>query len=1519
MTQKGNMVSLDDGKENGRTTIGAVLVIGAGIAGMQAALDLAEAGIKVYLVDKAPAIGGTMAMLDKTFPTNDCAMCIMSPKLVEVGRHLNIELLNCAEIDTISGTAGNFTVRINQHPRFVDLTKCTGCGDCATACPISLPDTFNGSFSNRKAIYKLYPQAIPNAYVIEKRGVAPCRDACPIHQRAQGYIALVAEGRFADAYRTILEDNPFPSICGRICNHRCEEACNRQQADKPVNVAGLKRYVADWAWEHQVSGSSFSTGNSQMLADKRVAVVGSGPAGLTCAHDLVRWGCAVTVYEALPVAGGMMRVGVPAFRLPHEVVQREIDALVSQGIELRLNQRVEDLETLKCEYDAVFVAIGAHKGVKLPISGNDLPQVLMATDFLREVSLQSQDATQIGDNGRFQQMLQGKRVLVLGGGSVAVDSATTALRLGAVWVGMTCLESRIQMPAHQWEIDDAEEEGIEIFPARTFREVTSVDGYVTGVRTVNINFRGFIEGRPDFDEYPETESVIPADVVIFAIGQRPDSDFLNHVKRFRNGRVEVDSETLVTSIPGVFAGGDVVTGTAFIVNAIAAGHLAAHSISSYLGVKVPETDGLHPVVKLAKDEIQGQIASGRVACVPRLDVHKRPAEERRKDFAEITCSLTTAQAQAEASRCLRCGVCSECNQCVYVCRAGAVLQEDVGQSLELNVGAVILTPGVETMPGNIQPEYGYGRFPNVVTSIQFERMLSASGPFSGVVSRPSDGAHPRKIAWIQCVGSRDCITGRGQYCSSVCCMYATKEAVIAKEHDPHIEPTIFYIDIRSFGKGFESYIERAKSEHGIRFIRCMVSTVKEVPQTHNLRLQYATFDDNNGRHPVAHEEEYDLVVLSVGLRPTAQAQAMAERLGVALNPFGFAETQSYSPAQTSQPGIFIAGAFAEPKDIPESVIEASCAAAQASALLKDSRGTLTREPVYPPERDMRDEPERVGVFICHCGINIGAVVDVPAVVEYARTLPGVVYAEHNLYTCSQDTQERIQLKVQELGLNRMVVASCTPRTHEPLFQETLQQAGLNPHLFEMANIREHVSWVHRSVPQNATDKAKSLVAMAVAKARGLHPITRKTFEVNRQALVIGGGLAGMTAALSIAHQGFGVYLVERETELGGNLRHIYFGMQEGTDPQAVLRDIIHSVKQEPLIQVITGAGLTDLSGYTGQYRSTVRLTDGIQTANEQRIELQHGAVVVATGARQYNPTEYLYGQHERVLTQQDLENLLSREPSPIQNHQSIVMIQCVGSRDEQHPYCSRICCTQAIKNALVIKRKAPQAHVYVLYRDIRSYGFREQYYRQARQAGVIFLEYSEKDKPEVIARQEGSISVRVAVQPDNQTINLEPDWLVLSAGIIAEPGNRVMAQLLKVPLDQVGFFLEAHVKLRPVDFAAEGIYLAGLAHSPQSIEGTITQAQAAAVRVVALLSKPVLKATPLVASVNPKLCAACGLCVELCPYGARRLEPDMDHAEVIEVLCQGCGACVAACPNKASQQKGFEFAQEFKVLEAILG
>ena len=990
-------------------TTGAVMVVGAGIGGMQAALDLAESGYFVYLVDSSPAIGGVMAQLDKTFPTNDCSMCIMSPKLVECGRHLNIRVITHADVEAIEGEPGRFSVTLNRKPRYIRNDRCTGCGECAKHCPVTAIDTYNEKLSQRAAIYIQYPQAIPKVYLIDRE------------------------------------------------------------------------------------------------------------------------------------------------------------------------------------------------------------------------------------------------------------------------------------------------------------------------------------------------------------------------------------------------------------------------------------------------------------------------------------------------QCIGCGLCER------VCLAKAVDYGDTQKVEKIEVGSVILATGYEMFDARLRPEFGYGVFPNVVTSIEFERLLSATGPHRGHLLRPSDGTIPERVAFIQCVGSRDSNCGNG-YCSSVCCMYATKEAIIAKEHVHFVKPTIFFMDVRAYGKGFDAYYENAKAKYGIRFIRCMVSKIRESLKTKNLLVTYL---NDEGKLV---EEEFELVVLSVGMVPSQETVEMAKRIGVELEAHGFCKTSTFEPTSTSRKGIYVCGAFQEPKDIPETVAQASAAAAEASSLLADARGTLVAEKKYVPEKNVNYEGPRVGAFICHCGINIGGIVDVPAVVEYARTLPDVVYAEANLYTCSQDTQDHMKKVIEENRLNRVVVASCTPRTHEPLFQDTIREAGLNRYLFEMTNIRDQCSWVHMQQPKEATEKSKDLVRMAVAKAALLEPLQTQMVGVVQKALVIGGGLTGMTAAKKIAEAGYEVYLVERESQLGGKARAIHFTL-EGDDVQSHLKQLIEKVEKDPRIHLMTQTEIESVNGFVGNFKTKLRKGKEVQ-------EIDHGTIVVATGAEEYRPKEFLYGQDSHVITQRELEERISLHPASLKALKNIVMIQCVGSRNDERPYCSRICCSEAIKNALSLKSMNPETNVYVLYRDIRTYGFKEDYYRKAREAGVIFIRFDPEREPRL--EKEGKDLKVVVREPILQdALNIQTDLLVLSAGITPSADNERLSKMLKVPLNQDGYFLEAHMKLRPVDFATEGIFLAGLAHNPKSIEESLSQANAAVSRALTYLSKKELETIGTISEVDERKCIGCGLCEEVCPYKAieilvkRTVVGEKQVAQINRVLCKGCGACTASCRSGSIDLKGF--------------
>ncbi|MCL6088509.1 MAG: FAD-dependent oxidoreductase, partial [Actinobacteria bacterium] len=1381
----------------------------------------------------------------------------------------------------------------------------------------------------------------------------------------------------------------------------------------------LKRFAADYEMnnldkeekdiEKEVEKFKAEIEELNQKQNKKVAIIGSGPAGLTVGYDLAKLGYQPVIFEAASVAGGMMRLGIPKFRLPPEIIDLEVENIKKAGVEILTNTHIGPDLTLKDlfkqGFEAIFIAIGTHKSLTLNIEGENLDGVIQGVGFLRgvssgkEVDFKDKVVAVIGggnvaldsvrtalrlgakeafiiyrrsekeipmskeelliakeegvkihsllaptrilgdvegrvigvecmpmklglpdESGRprpipdetkekviikadiaipaigqfpdlaslgiditeistvpertpprwhvlpleganlegvsgFTDFLQavslgkkvsvGNKVIIIGGGNVALDVARTALRLGGKEVCVVCLEKKEEMPAHKIEIKEAEEEGIMIISSLGPKRIIGKNGHVESLETIECASVFDSDGRfsPVFKE--GTEKTIEADTIIVAIGQVVDFSLLkaaDGVLQTERGLLKVDKATFATNIPGIFAGGDVVGGPGFAVDAIAHGHEAAISIDRYLkGLDLKEG-------REKKEKELASVPKRKIENKSRVEVPKVPAEKRILGFDEIELGYSEELAIAEAKRCLNCGGCSECLECVDVCKLEAINHEMTEEFINLDVGAIILSPGYELFDANTKLELGYGRYPNVVTGIEFERILSASGPFSGKVLRPSDKLSPKKIAFIQCVGSRE--VGR-EYCSSVCCMYATKEAIIAKEHEHDIECTIFFVDMRAFGKGFDAYYERAK-QIGVRYIRCRPSSIKEVPGTKNLKIQYQA--DDGG----IIIEEFDLVVLSTGFQPPNGVKDISEKFGIKLNEYNFCETSIFEPVKSTREGIYPCGPFIEPKDIPETVMEASGAASKVLSLLKDVRGSLITPMEYPPEIDVTGQEPRIGVFVCHCGTNIGGIVDVPDVVEYAKTLPNVVYAENNLYTCSNDTQEKIKEKIKEYNLNRVVVASCSPRTHEPLFRNTIREAGLNPYLFEMANIRDQCSWVHMQEHEKATRKSKDLVRMAVAKSRLIEPLKKGSVGVEKTALVIGGGLSGMTSALEIAKQGFEVYLVEKEMELGGNLRKIHY-LFDGENPQENLKSLIASVREDNNIHLFNSAKIESIEGSVGNFKTKISINGDVK-------EFKHGVVIIATGAKEYKPKEYLYGENERVITQIELEEKISSSKFLIPK--TVVMIQCVGSRDNERPYCSRICCSEAVKNALKIKEISPDTRVYILYRDMRTYGFKESYYTKARDKGVIFIRYEDDEKPQVSVKGE-QLEIKVIDQIMKMPVAIDCDLLVLSAGIVADvENNNTIAQLLKVPLNQDKFFLEAHMKLRPIDFATEGVFLCGLAHSPKAIDESIIQAEGAAGRAGSLISKDNIELEANISFVVDENCDGCAYCVEPCPYNA---------------------------------------------------
>ena len=851
----------------------------------------------------------------------------------------------------------------------------------------------------------------------------------------------------------------------------------------------------------------------------------------------------------------------------------------------------------------------------------------------------------------------------------------------------------------------------------------------------------------------------------------------------------------------------------------------------------------------------------------------------------------------------------KCGACKKKCPVDAVDFDQKPENKTINVGSVILAPGFETFSPESFENYQYAKHPNVLTSLEFERILSASGPTQGHVARPSDHKDPKKIAWFQCVGSRDMNRCDNAYCSSVCCMYAIKEAVIAKEHvGDDLDCAIFFMDMRTHGKDFERFYDNAKNKSGVRFIRSRVHTITPVPGSDDLELRYVTEDGE------LQTEIFDMVVLSVGMQTPKALVDLSSKLGITLTEGNFAETKSFTPVATNRPGIFVSGAFQGPKDIPQAVVDSSAASAAAAELLADVRNTCTKKTEVVPEVNVLGDRPKIGVFICHCGTNIAGVVDVPKVVEYAADLPYVELATDKLFACSQDAQDNMAELIKEKGLNRIVMAACTPKTHEPLFQDTLVAAGLNKYLFEMANIRNQDSWVHKNNPEMATEKAKDLVRMAISKIALQEPLEEVELPVNQTAMVVGGGISGMAAAKSFADQGYETHLIEQSNQLGGQATNLYM-TAKGESIQENLAEMIDSVTSDARITVHLETRLTNVDGFVGNFESTLSSGGGDQ-------QLEHGVAVLATGASPYKPTEYEHGTDERIITSLDLDKKLMNDDPSLSQLNGAVFIQCVGSREPERMYCSRICCTHSIENAIQLKEKNPEMNVYILYRDIRTYGEKELLYKKARQLGVIFIRYNIDDKP-IVKTDGGRLTVNVTDHILNMPLELEVDMVTLATAIIPNTDEK-LGTFFKVASNSDGFFIEKHAKLGPSEFSTDGVYLCGLAHYPKPIDESIAQAKAAVARAVTLLAKQTVFSSGTVAQVDPMLCSSCGVCVSICPYSAPKFAEEgrfAGKAEINPALCKGCGLCVASCRSGALHLKGFDtnqiLTQIFEMDEAI--
>ena len=1344
----------------------------------------------------------------------------------------------------------------------------------------------------RRAAFRKYAQAVPGAFAIEKRGISPCKAACPAHISVQGYVALAAQGKYREALKLIKEENPLPAICGRVCHHPCESACLRGGLDEPVAIDSIKRFLAYL----DLNSETRFVPQIKEKRNEKVAIIGSGPAGLSCAYYLAAEGYGVTVFEKLPVLGGMLTVGIPSYRLPKEIINAEIQVMRDMGVEFKTGVEIGRDFTIsqlrKQGYKAFFIGIGAQECKILRIPGEELKGVVPGVEYLREINL-----------GR--EIPLGDHVAVVGGGNVAMDTVRSALRNGATKPFIIYRRSEKEMPASKEEIRECCEEGIEIMTLTNPKRIIGENGRVKAVECVRMEL-----GEPDSSgrrrpvAIPGSEFIIEVDTVVPAIGQESDWACLTEECACRLtdwGTMVVDSLTCQTHDEDIFAGGDAVTGPETVIEAIAAGKRAAISIGRYI-----RGEDLKAGREKKWDAVQ-EVSTERCDRMPRERMAVISPEVRTGNFEEVQLGFTEEQVKAEAVRCLSCGICSECYQCVEVCLAEAVNHDEKQIERQIQVGAVITSTGFKPIDPSSLDIYAYGRSPNVLTSIEFERMLSPGGPFKGHIVRRSDGKEPSKIAWIQCVGSRSEQEGSKPYCSNFCCMASLKQTMIAKEHiGPHLDTAVFFMDMRTPRKDFEKYFEKAKDLGG-RLIRSRVHSILPQNGTGNLYIHYVTEEGHSKG------EIFDMVVLSVGLMISDETRELARKLDIRLGPNGFIDASCFEPVSTSRAGVYACGVLTGPKDIPQTVMEGSAAAMQATRHLFEARGSLLKKKSYPPEKEVAGQTPRIGIFVCNCGLNIGGVADVPALVDYARSIPNVEYVQENLFTCSEDSQRKMAAKIEEYDLNRVVVAACSPSTHQPIFQDMLRNVGLNKYLFEMANIRNQCTWVHPENPEMATAKCKDLIRMAAAKARLIEPLDYITIDINRRALVIGGGIAGMTSALALADQGYYVHLVERKDRLGGNAIKLHTSWRHERIRPFVY-ETIAKVENHQRIGLHFESIVVGVEGTVGKYKTT--LSSGV--------EIEHGIVVIAIGAEPLRPEgQYLYKRHPNVLLSLDLDRELARESRRVKNAQAVAFIQCVGSRIPERPYCNKICCAHAVENALRLKEMNPDIDVYILFRDMRTYGERESIYTEARRKGILFFRYGLDDLPKVDYFGD-RLKITVTDHVLQRPVELVVDILTLATAIIPHR-NAPLAELYKIPLNAEGFFTEAHAKMRPVDSSTEGIFMAGLCHYPKPIQESVAEALAAASRANTILSKTRLELESIISHPIDANCDGCAYCVDICPFKAITLIEYMKggslkkSVEVEESKCKGCGSCMATCPKNGIYVAGFTLEQLGAQASAALG